>query len=48
MTFVTYIGTDHTEINRAELIFQDDTFSHILVLGTDAVAVVPNEDVVPM
>jgi hypothetical protein len=46
MTFVNYIGTDHT-INRAELIFQSDEWSHILVLGTDTVAIVPNEDIAP-
>jgi hypothetical protein len=47
MTFVTYIGTEHDEINRAELIFQSDEWSHILVLGTDTVAVVPNGDIAP-
>lgn len=46
MTFVNYIGTEHT-INRAELIFQSDEWSHILILGTDTVAVVPNEDIAP-
>lgn len=47
MTFVNYIGTDHEDIRRAELIFQSDEWSHILVLGTDTVAIVPNEDIAP-
>ena len=47
MTFVNYIGADHEDIRRAELIFQSDEWSHILVLGTDTVAIVPNEDIAP-
>jgi hypothetical protein len=47
MTFVNYIGTEHEEIRRAELIFSGEEFAHILVLGTDTVAVVPNEDITP-
>ena len=47
MTFVNYIGADHEDIRRAELIFEGEEFAHILVLGTDTVAVVPNEDIAP-
>ena len=47
MPFVNYIGADHEDIRRAELIFQSDEWSHILVLGTDTVAIVPNEDIAP-
>lgn len=47
MTFVMYIGSEHEDIRRAELISQNDEWSHILVLGTDTVAVVPNEDIAP-
>lgn len=47
MTFVNYIGNDHSDIRRAELIFQSEEWSHILVLGTDTVAIVPNEDIAP-
>ena len=47
MTFVNYIGTEHTDILRAELLFVGEEFSHIAILGTDAIAVVPNEDIAP-
>jgi hypothetical protein len=47
MTFVNYIGTEHTDILRAELLFAGEEFSHIAILGTNAIAVVPNEDIAP-
>lgn len=47
MTFVNYFGTEYPEIRRAELIFSGEEFSHIVILGTDYVAVVPNQDIAP-
>lgn len=45
--FVNYIGNEYPEIRRAELIFSGDEFSHIAILGTDYITVVPNEDIAP-
>jgi hypothetical protein len=47
MTFVNYIGTDHSDIGRAELLYVGEEFSHIAILGTATIAVVPNEDIAP-
>jgi hypothetical protein len=47
MTFVNYFGKDFPEIGRAELLYVGEEFSHIAILGTHTIAVVPNEDIAP-
>ena len=48
MTFANYIPlSDKIEMFSGEIVFEGDEYTHILVNGTDTIAVVPNEDVYP-
>jgi len=39
--------SDEIEAFSGEIVFQGEEYTHILVDGTDTIAVVPNQDVYP-
>jgi hypothetical protein len=46
MTFVNYLPlSDKIEMFSGEIVFEGDEYTHILVNGTDTIAVVPTVDV---
>jgi len=48
MAFANYIPlSDEIEMFSGEIVFEGEKHTHILINGTDTIAVVPNEDVYP-
>lgn len=39
--------SDEIEAFSGEIVFQGEEYTHILIEGTDTIAVVPNQDVYP-
>jgi hypothetical protein len=47
MTNVMYIPYDGNDFLKGEIVFQGEEFTHVMVDGTDTIAVLPNEDIYP-
>lgn len=44
----TYLSPNSNETLRGEVVFSTPEWTHLMVEGTDTIAVVPTEDVYPM
>jgi hypothetical protein len=42
-----YIPYDGNDFLTGEIVFESDKWTHIMIDGTDTIAVLPNEDIYP-
>jgi len=42
-----YIPYDGNDFLTGEIVFESDKFTHIMIDGTDTIAVLPSEDIYP-
>jgi hypothetical protein len=42
-----YIPYDGNDFLTGEIVFESDKFTHIMIEGTDTIAVLPSEDIYP-
>jgi hypothetical protein len=47
MTNANYIPYDGNDFLTGEIVFEGEQFTHLMIQGTDTIAVLPNEDIYP-
>jgi hypothetical protein len=47
MTNANYIPYDGNDFLFGEIVFSSDEWTHLMIDGTDTIAVLPNEDIYP-